>query len=228
MSTHGVKQTLLEAFAGVAKAAAHPHRFALLEHLAQGERTVEGLADRTSLSTANASQHLQSMRRAGLLAVRRYGKFTLYRLADDSVLDLMHAINRVAARNTAEVEGVVSGYFQERDRMEPVSRTELRKRLKEGLVTVLDLRPADEFACGHVPGAINIPVGELKRRLAELPRKQEVVAYCRGAYCVMAFEAVALLRTSGFKSRRLEDGWPEWRAARLPVASADQSGQRRQ
>lgn len=222
MSRQSVKETLLTAFAAVAKAAAHPHRFALLEHVAQGERTVEGLAERAGLSIANASQHLQSMRRAGLLAARRDGKFTLYRLADDSVLDLMHAIGRVAERNVAEVGGVVRGYFHERDAMEPVSRAELRKRYKEGLVTVLDVRPADEFANGHIPGAINIPVSELKKRLAELPRKQEVVAYCRGAFCVMAFEAVALLRTSGFKSRRLEDGMPEWRAAGLPVASVIQ------
>ena len=219
MSRQSVKETLLTAFAAVAKAADRAHRFALLEHLAQGERTVEGLAERADLSIANASQHLQSMRRAGLLAARRDGKFTLYRLADDSVLDLMHAINRVAVRNVAEVDGVVRSYFHERDSMEPVSRTELRKRFKEGLVAVLDVRPADEFAVGHIPGAINIPVGELKRRLSELPRKQEVIAYCRGAYCVMAFEAVALLRTAGFKSRRLEDGLPEWRAAGLPVAS---------
>jgi ArsR family transcriptional regulator len=224
MSRPSVKETLLTAFAAVAKAAAHPHRFAILEHVAQGERTVEGLADRTGLSIANASQHLQSMRRAGLLAARRDGKFTLYRLADDSVLDLMHAISRVAERNVSEVEGIVRGYFHERDSMEPVSRTELRKRFKEGLVTVLDVRPADEFANGHIPGAINIPVGELKKRLSELPRKQEVVAYCRGAFCVMAFEAVALLRTSGFKSSRLEDGLPEWRAAGLPVASVERGG----
>jgi ArsR family transcriptional regulator len=130
----------------------------------------------------------------------------------------MHAITRVAERNLAEVGEVMRSYFRERDAMEPVSRAELRKRLKKGLVTVLDVRPADEFAKGHIPGAINIPVGELKKRLAELPRKQEVVAYCRGAFCVMAFEAVALLRSSGFRSRRLEDGMPEWRAAGLPVA----------
>lgn len=212
-----VKEVLLEQFAGVAKAVGHPHRFALLEHLAQGERTVEGLADRCGLSVANVSQHLQTMRRAGLLVARREGKFVLYRLADDNVLNLMHAIHKVAERNTAEVEGVVRGYFNQRDEMEPISRAELRKRMKDGLVTVLDVRPADEFALGHVPGAINIPVGELKRRLAELPRRQQVVAYCRGSFCVMAFEAVALLREHGFKSRRLEDGMPEWRAAGLPV-----------
>jgi ArsR family transcriptional regulator len=212
-----VKETLLEQFAGVAKAVGHPHRFGLLEHLAQGERTVEGLAERSGLSIANVSQHLQTMRRAGLLAARRDGKFVLYRLADDSVLDLMHAIHTVAERNTAEVEGIVRGYFQERDAMEPVSRTELRKRMKDGLITVLDVRPAEEFALGHIPGAINIPVNELKRRLTELAKKQEIVAYCRGPYCVMAFEAVAALRESGYKTRRLEDGMPEWRAAGLPV-----------
>lgn len=213
----GVKQTLLEQFAQVAKAVGHPHRFALLEHLAQGERTVEGLADRSGLSIANVSQHLQTMRRSGLLSARRDGKFVIYALADDSVLELMHAIHRVAERNIAEVEGVVRGYLRERDAMEPVSRGELRRRMKDGLVTVLDVRPADEFALGHIPGALNIPARELKRRLSELPGKQEIVAYCRGPFCVMAFEAVALLRQHGFKSRRLEDGMPEWRAARLPV-----------
>jgi ArsR family transcriptional regulator len=217
MSSATAKESLLNAFASVAKAAAHPKRFAILEQLSQGERTVEGLAERTGLGIANASQHLQSMRRAGLLAARRDGKFTLYRLADDSVLDLVHAINQVAARHTAEVKSVVSGYFRERDAMQPVSRAELRKRIRDGLVTVLDVRPADEYASGHIPGAMNIPVSELKRRLAELPRKQEVVAYCRGSYCVMAYEAVALLRASGFKSRRLEDGMPEWRTAGLAV-----------
>lgn len=219
MSTR-IKDTLLEQFAAVAKAVGHPHRFALLEHLAQGERTVEGLAERTGLSIANVSQHLQTMRRSGLLVARREGKFVLYRLADDSVLGLMHAIHRVAERNMAEVEGIVRGYFSERDAMEPVSRSELRKRMKDGLVTVLDVRPAEEFALGHVPGAVNIPVSELKRRFSELPKKHEIVAYCRGPFCVMAFEAVSLLREHGFKSRRLEDGMPEWRAAGLPMATA--------
>lgn len=212
-----IKETLLEQFAAVAKAVGHPHRFSLLEHLAQGERTVETLADRAGLSIANVSQHLQTMRRAGLLAARREGKFVVYSLADGSVLDLMHAVHAVAERNSAQVEGVVRGYFHERDAMEPVSRAELRKRMREGLVTVLDVRPADEFALGHVPGAINIPVSQLGRRFAELPKKREVVAYCRGSFCVMAFEAVALLREHGFKCRRLEEGMPEWREAGLPI-----------
>jgi ArsR family transcriptional regulator len=216
-SSRGVKATLHESFAEVARAAAHPHRLALLEQLAQGEHNVDALAGKAGLTVANASQHLQSMRRAGLVAARREGKFVLYRLADDSVLELLHAIGRVAERNVAEVRDLVRGYFDARDSLEPVTRTELRKRIKAGLVTVLDVRPPDEFARGHVPGALNIPLRDLERRVAELPRGREIVAYCRGAWCVFAFEAVAALRERGFKARRLEDGLPEWRAARLPV-----------
>lgn len=216
-SSRGVKATLHESFAEVAKAAAHPHRLALLERLAQGERNVDALAEGVGLTTANASQHLQSMRRAGLLATRRDGKFIFYRLADDSVLALLDAIGAVAERNVAAVRDVVSSYFNERDAMEPVSRRELRQRVKEGNVTVLDVRPPEEFAMGHVPGAINMPLAEIKRRLSELPRSKEIVAYCRGPYCVFAFEAVAALRSAGFKARRLEDGLPQWRAAGLPI-----------
>ena len=217
-SSRGVKAILHESFAEIAKAAAHPHRLALLEHLAQGERNVDTLAGATGLNVANASQHLQSMRRAGLLSARRDGKFTLYRLADDSVLDLLDAIGRIATSNAAAVKEVVSSYFNERDAMEPVTRRELRQRIKAGTVTVLDVRPAEEFALGHVPGAINVPVGDLKRCLADLPRSKEVVAYCRGPYCIFAFEAVAALRAAGYKARRLEDGMPHWRASGLPVA----------
>lgn len=218
-SSRGVKATLHESFAAVAKAAAHPHRLALLEQLAQGERNVDALADNVGLTIANASQHLQSMRRAGLLVARREGKFTLYRLADDSVLALLDAIGAVAERNVAEVKAVVTNYFNARDEMEPVSRRELKKRMAAGTVTVLDVRPAEEFALAHVSGAINIPTAELKRRLSELPRSKEIVAYCRGPYCVFAFEAVAALRAAGYKARRLEDGLPHWRAAGLPVES---------
>jgi len=214
-----VKATLHESFAEVAKAAAHPHRLALLEHLAQGERNVDALAEGVGLAIANASQHLQSMRRAGLLATRREGKFIFYRLADDSVLALLDAIGAVAAQNVAAVRDVVSSYFNERDAMEPVSRRELRQRVKDGNVTVLDVRPREEYALGHVPGAINMPLTEIKRRLSELPRSKEIVAYCRGPYCVFAFEAVSTLRAAGYKARRLEDGMPHWRAAGLPIES---------
>lgn len=217
-SIRGIKATLHESFAAIAKAAAHPHRLVLLEHLAQGERNVDALAATAGLTVANASQHLKSMLRAGLLSARRDGKFTFYRLADDSVLDLLDAIGRIARRNDAAVKEVVTSYFNARDDMEPVSRRELRQRMKAGTVAVVDVRPKEEFAMGHVPGAINIPPSELNRRLADLPRSKEVVAYCRGPYCVFAFEAVAALRKAGYKARRLEDGMPHWRAEGLPVA----------
>jgi ArsR family transcriptional regulator len=204
-------------FAAVAKSLGHAHRLELLEQLAQGERTVEVLAQRTGLSTANASQHLQQMRRAGMLTTRRDGKFVYYRLVDDAVLDLLAALRRIAERNSAEVERVIRTYFLDRDSLEPVSRDELLQQTRAGLVTVLDVRPPDEFALGHLPGAVNIPLRELEARLADLDPSQEIVAYCRGPYCVLSYEAVAALRTKGFKARRLEDGFPEWRAAGLPI-----------
>ncbi|HEV8573804.1 MAG TPA: metalloregulator ArsR/SmtB family transcription factor [Dehalococcoidia bacterium] len=217
MSSESPKQVLFAQFAAVAKAVAHPHRLELLEQLAQGERSVELLADRIRVSIANASQHLQHMRRAGLIVARREGKFVFYRLADNAVLDLLVSVRRVAEHSSAEVDRVVRSYFQNRDNLEPVSRKELMERLKVGIVTVLDLRPEDEFALGHLPGAINIPLRELEKRLAGLDPEQEIVAYCRGPYCVLSYEAVAVLRARGFKVRRLEDGLPEWRAAGLPV-----------
>jgi rhodanese-related sulfurtransferase/DNA-binding transcriptional ArsR family regulator len=217
MSSQGPKGALFAQFAAVAKSLGHPHRLELLEQLAQGERTVEVLAQRTGLSTANASQHLQQMRRAGMLATRRDGKFVHYRLFDDAVLDLLAALRRIAERNSAEVERVIRTYFHDRDSLEPMSRHELLQQARAGLVTVLDMRPPDEFALGHLPGAVNSPLRELEARLADLDPSQEIVAYCRGPYCVLSYEAVAALRTKGFKARRLEDGFPEWRAAGLPV-----------
>jgi ArsR family transcriptional regulator len=217
MSSQGPKGALFAQFAAVAKALGHAHRLELLEQLAQGERTVEVVAQRTGLSTANASQHLQQMRRAGMLTTRRDGKFVYYRLVDDAVLDLLAALRRIAERNSAEVERVIRTYFHDRDSLEAVSRDELLQQTRAGLVTVLDVRPPDEFALGHLPGAVNIPLRELEARLADLDPSQEIVAYCRGPYCVLSYEAVAALRTKGFKARRLEDGFPEWRAAGLPV-----------
>ena len=219
VSTPGPKRRLYAQFAIAAKAVAHEHRLELLEHLGQGARSVEALAWLAGLALANASQHLQQLRRAGLVAAERQGKHVLYRLADDAVIALLAALRAVAERNLGEVEKVVAGYFRARDAMEPVSRRELLTRLKDGTVTLLDVRPEDEFALGHVPGAINIPLQQLARRLAELPRRREIVAYCRGPYCVLSFEAVAALRAKGFKARRLADGLPEWRAAGLPVAA---------
>ena len=215
MSTNP-KQKLFAEFATVARALGHAHRLEILEHLAQGERGVDALSARVHLSIANTSQHLQHLRRAGLVASRRNGKFILYFLSDETVLTLIAALRQVAERNIAEVAQVVRGYFADRDAMEPVSRQELLERSQAGLVTILDVRPTDEFAQGHVPHALNIPLNDLNARLAELDPKQEIVAYCRSTYCVLSFEAVAALRKRGFKARRLEEGFPEWKAAGLP------------
>jgi ArsR family transcriptional regulator len=217
MSSGNPKQAVLAGFADVARGLAHPHRLAILEQLAQGERSVEGLAGRTGLSVANASQHLRVMRAAGLLSSRRDGKRILYSVADPAVLDAVSMLHRVAERKSAQVRDVIASYFNARDALEPVSRKELARRLKSDLVTVLDVRPADEYAAGHVSKAVNIPFRELAKRVRELPRSREVVAYCRGPYCILAFEAVALLRERGYRVRRLEDGFPEWKAAGLPV-----------
>jgi rhodanese-related sulfurtransferase/biotin operon repressor len=217
MSTTSPKRALYGEFAAVAKALGHAHRLELLELIAQGETSVEALAKGCGLSIANTSQHLQHLRRAGLAVARRNNKFVLYRLADDSVLAALSAVRRVAEQNVAEVDRIVRSYFLERDHLEPVSRAELKQRMKQGLVTVLDVRPEAEFHHGHLPGAVNLPLSKLKRWLGRLDKKTDIVAYCRGPYCVLSFEAVAQLRARGFNARRLEDGFPEWKAAGLPV-----------
>ena len=194
MSTHSPKQALFTEFAAVAKALGHAHRLELLEQLAQGERSVEVLAQKIGLSIANASQHLQHIRRAGMVSGRRAGKFVYYRLADDGVLDLLAALRRLAERNVAEVARIVRSYFYDRDSLEPVSREELADRLRAGTVTILDVRPEDEFALGHVPGAVNVPLRTLEARLSEFDSSREIVAYCRGTFCVLSYEAVAALR----------------------------------
>ena len=217
MSSGNPKRDLYVQFAAVAKAIANEHRLELLELVAQGERSVETLAELSGLSVANASQHLQHLRRAGLVTARRLAKFVLYRLADDSVLTMLAGMHKVAERNIGEVDRILRSYFHARDGLEPVSRAELARRIKQGSVTVLDVRPEDEFALGHLPGARNVPLSQLKRQLTKLDRNTEIVAYCRGPYCVLSFEAVAQLRKLGFNARRLQDGLPEWRAAGLPV-----------
>lgn len=218
MSSVGPKQAIFAELAEVAQALGHAHRLELLEHVAQGVRSVEELSVRANLSFANTSRHLQILRRARLVDTERRGKHVLYRLAGEpEVVGLVRALGRVGERNVAEVSRVMTDYFHARDALESVSRKELIARLRDGLVTVLDVRPEDEFALGHLPGAVNIPLGKLKQRLRELPVDREVVAYCRGPYCVLSFEAVAALRARGYPVRRLEDGYPEWKAAGLPV-----------
>jgi ArsR family transcriptional regulator len=218
VSSTGPKQAIYQNLAEVAQALGHPHRLELLEHVAQGTRSVEELSARANLSFANTSRHLQILRRARLVNTERRGKNVLYRLAGDAeVVELVRALGRVGERNVAEVKGVMTDFFHARDALEAVSRQELISRLRDGLVTILDVRPEDEFALGHLPGAINIPLGKLKDRLGELSAEREIIAYCRGPYCVLSFEAVAALRARGYLVRRLEDGYPEWKAAGLPI-----------
>jgi len=220
MSSRTAAGTVRAALAEVAKALGHEHRVELIEQLAQGPRSVEALAERVGLSLANASQHLQQLRRVGLVSTQRDGKRMVYRLADEAETDivaLLGALRHVAEQAVASMERVVAAYFQARDELEPVAAKELLTRLRQGDVVILDVRPEDEYGLGHLPGALNIPLRQLEQRLAELPRKREIVAYCRGPYCVLSFEAVAELRTHGFRVRRLEEGFPEWKAAGLPV-----------
>jgi rhodanese-related sulfurtransferase/DNA-binding transcriptional ArsR family regulator len=211
-----------EQFAEVAKALSHANKLELLELLAQGERSVEALANVAGLTVANTSRHLQQLRRAGLIAARKEGLYVFYRVAGDDVIDLLRSLRRTGQRHISEVNNVVIGYFNDRDSLEAISRKELLKRSKDGLVTVLDVRPSEEYEMGHIPGALNIPINEIEQHLANLPKGQEIIAYCRGEYCVLAFEAVAALRKKGFTARRLEEGYPEWKAAGLPVERVEQ------
>ena len=218
MSSLGPKQRVFAGLAEIAQALGHAHRLELLEHLGQGERSVEDLAARAGITLANCSRHLQLLRRAALVEGRREGKRVFYRLSgEDAVVGLLNALSRVGDRNSAEIARVMATYFRSRDELEPVSRTELLERLRAGSATVLDVRPEDEFEQGHLPGALNIPLSQLERRLAQLPPDREIVAYCRGPWCVLSFEAVAALRQRGYQARRLEDGFPEWKVAGLPI-----------
>ena len=224
MSSPRPKQVIFESLAEIAQALGHPHRLELLESLAQGQRSVEELAAQSGMSFANTSRHLQILRRARLVETERRGKHVFYSLAGDAeVVTLLSALGRVGERNIAEVNRVLDDYFHSRDTMEAISRDALAERLSEGLVTVLDVRSEDEFVQGHLPGARNIPFAELDKRLSELPKDVEIVAYCRGPYCVYAFEAVAALRAKGFSASRLEDGFPEWKAAGLAIEVAEQT-----
>jgi rhodanese-related sulfurtransferase len=218
MGDRSAKVALFDELARAAKALASGRRIELLDVLANGERTVEALAGEVGLSVANTSQHLQILRQAGLVGSRRQGTSVHYQLAAPEVFELWRTLRTLATSRLAEVERLAVAYLGGRDDLEPVTREELARRLEDGDdLVVLDVRPAAEYAAGHLPGAVSIPVGELRRRLAELPADREVVAYCRGPYCAFAHEAVELLRDEGFAARRLEDGLPEWQAARLAV-----------
>ena len=218
MARRAAKTALFDEFASIGKALASGRRMELLDVLANGERTVEVLAGEGGLSVANASQHLQVLRRAGLVATRREGTSVHYRLAGPEVFELWRALRTLAASRLAEVERLAATYLGARNELEPVTRQELARRLQQGEeLVVLDVRPAEEYAAGHLPGAVSIPISELRRRLAELPRDREIVAYCRGPFCAFAHDAIQVLADAGLTARRLEDGLPEWQADGLPV-----------
>lgn len=212
------KDAIYEQFARVGKALSAPKRLELLDLLCQGPRTVEALADQASLSIANASQHLRVLRAARLVDAEKKGLYVEYRLADDDVCGFFAALRALAETRLAEVEQVTRAYFEARGAMEPVEGDELLRRVRAGEVTVLDVRPAEEYRAGHIPGALSIPVGELQSRLKELPKARDIVAYCRGPYCVMAIDAVALLRKKGYRAHRMEQGVVDWRARGWRIA----------
>jgi rhodanese-related sulfurtransferase len=220
------KDRLYGQYARIGKALGNPHRLELLELLAQGERTVESLANEVGLSMANTSQHLQVLRGAGLVDTRRSGVFINYRLADDAVVPLSAALRTVAERRLAELDRLVRDEFKGRQDAEAVGLEELLQRARRDDVVVLDTRPSREYRAGHIPGALSVPVDELQQRLRRLPKGKEYVAYCRGPYCVYADRAVEILQASGRRARRLKEGFPEWKAAGFPVAVASEHGAR--
>ena len=217
MDHRAFKTEINEQFTRIAKAIANPHRLELVDLLAQGERSVEELAKEAALSVANASQHLQALREAHLITARKVGLRVYYRLADASIYQLVQLIREIAERQLAEVERIVNTYLTERKALEPVTTNELMTRLREPGLVILDVRPALEYTQGHIAGARSIPIGELESRLHELPHDQEIVAYCRGAYCVFADEAVELLMSHGYHARRMRQGYPDWKIADLPT-----------
>lgn len=220
MSNGNFKHDLFTHFARVGKALSNANRLELIEFIAQGARSVDELAKVSGLTVANTSQHLQQLRQTGLVDCRKEGLKVFYSLAGDDVIELLGALRRVAERHVADVEKLVNTYLTVKDELESLPRAELLERVRDGLVTVLDVRPPEEYAAGHVPGAVNVPLSELKHDLKKLNPEQEIVAYCRGPHCVLAFDAIASLRRKGLKARRLEGGYPEWKTAGLPVETS--------
>jgi len=222
MPNQTVKGELFDQFARIGKALASGRRIEMLDILANGERTVEALAEQVHLTIANTSQHLQILRDAGLVSGRREGTFIRYGLATQQVYEFWTSLRSLGANRLADVERLVEAYVGSRNGLEPVSRKELHKRMRSGeQLVVLDVRPKDEFEAGHLLGAVSIPLAELERRLRQVPKNREIVAYCRGPYCAFAPEAVRVLKKRGYKARQLEDGFPEWSAAGLPVERND-------
>ena len=218
-SNRQFKDRIYQQFARIGKAVAAPRRLELLELLGQGHRTVEALARQAGTSVANTSHHLQILRAARLVDSRKVGLFVEYRLADEDVRRFFLSLRALAEHRLAEVEQVTRIFLEERGAMESVPTEELIRRVRSGAVTVLDVRPSEEYHAGRIPGALSVPLAELRKRLAHLPRNREVVAYCRGPYCVLAIEAVTLLKAEGFRARRLEEGVPEWRARGWRIAT---------
>ena len=217
MSSNSFKHDLFAQFARVGKALSNGNRLEILEFLAQSERSVEELSSVAGLTIGNTSQHLQQLRQAGLVVSRKEGLKVFYRLSGDDVMDMLNALRAVAERHLAEVERLINSYLSVKDDLEPIPREELLRRVRDGLVTVIDVRPPQEYAAGHVPGAVNVPLDTLENELKDLNTDQEIVAYCRGPHCVLAYDAVEQLRKRGLKARRLEDGFPEWKLAGLPI-----------
>lgn len=212
MAHRELKDPLYSQFARIGSAVASPKRVELLDLLSQGEKTVETLAEQSATPVKNASAHLRVLRQARLVDTRREGTYVYYRLAGDDVFQFLRELQELARSRLAEVEQVTRLYIDDRDELEPISLEDLRRRMREGDVTVIDVRPEEEYQSGHIAGALSIPVAQLKRRLSEIPRKREIVAYCRGPYCVYSVDAVALLRKHGYRARRANEGFPQWRA----------------
>jgi len=217
------KDEIYEQFARIGKAVSSPKRLELLDLLCQGPRTVEVLANESGLAIANASQHLQALRAARLVAAEKEGLFVIYRLADQTVCEFFRTMRVLAESQLAEVEQIKRRFLAGRDGMEPVDRKALLDLVREEAVTVLDVRPVEEYNAGHIPGALSIPLKELKQHLAELPRDQDIVAYCRSPYCVLSVQAVEMLRARGFNAVRLEEGIQDLRAMGFPIAEGQGS-----
>ena len=211
------KDLIFEQFARIGKALSHPKRLEILDLLAQAERTVERVARETAIPVANASQHLQVLKAARMVEVHREGLYAHYRLADEGVFRAWRAVRDLGEARLAEVDRVVETYLKDRGAMEAVDAVELMERLSDESVVVLDVRPEEEYRAGHVPGALSVPVSSLEVALQVLPKDKEIIAYCRGPYCVFSDEAVAFLKSRGYRASRLTEGFPEWRAAGLPV-----------